>query len=202
MSFILCQYPILSFVCAPLPLQDYEALELPMGASRADVKKAYRKLAMQVGGGDEVGRHHSLKMLYATAVAEDWRGDEQLGEWGVAIKKEGGRLRVLLVHQLAAGLVCASLGLSVHIWAWVQVSSLLLPLPPHSGILTSTPTTRRRPRPSSRSSTRPMTHSWPPMRMSASRRWRCKGRAIVGGVVGSDSGEACGMWGGWERGGE
>ncbi len=30
-------------------LQDYEALGLPMGSSKADVKKAYRKLAMQVG---------------------------------------------------------------------------------------------------------------------------------------------------------
>jgi DnaJ-class molecular chaperone len=29
-------------------LQDYEALGLPMGSSKADVKKAYRKLAMQV----------------------------------------------------------------------------------------------------------------------------------------------------------
>jgi curved DNA-binding protein CbpA len=28
-------------------LQDYEALEVPLGASKLDVKKAYRKLAMQ-----------------------------------------------------------------------------------------------------------------------------------------------------------
>lgn len=64
-GFAVCMFITLSCIFV---VQDYEALELPMGASRADVKKAYRKLAMQVQALQQYTHlHHMPRAVQAVA---------------------------------------------------------------------------------------------------------------------------------------